>query len=263
VANERDLFQAAFQSVVEEMRSSLGEHPDPEDLLAYHSGQVSDEEADRVREHLALCPTCCDLLLAMESFREFEGETSAEEAAEKAAIWRRLKESISQEKTWLAAGLSPCSRVPYFRRAAIPWALAASLFLAVLGLSAHVASLQKQVKDLSAGPKVVTLVDLLPEGERVRGAETGEIQISKDTPEVVLILNLVDSRPFRSYKVALMDNAKTIWETAELRPAPDGYFALSVPREGLPADSRRLQVDLYGQADGQEELVATYPVRFQ
>jgi hypothetical protein len=237
----------------ESTSSSLAVHPDPETLFDYLAGQVPSDEADRLREHFASCPDCCGVLLAVESYEGLAEELGIE-AGEQATVWSRIEERI-------APGASV--RMPRHRRSAfLPWALAASLLLASVGLSFRVASLQGRVVGLSS-PSTAAVIDLLPEGEVLRGGPADAVKLPRDSSNVVLILNTFETRPFSAHKVVLKDGERIVWIYPDLRPNHDGYFALTVPQAWCSISTGRLQIELYGQADGQEELIGTYSAQFE
>jgi len=237
----------------ENTSSSLGEHPDLETLFDYLVGKLTLEEADRLREHLASCPGCCDRLLAAEIY-EAPAEETGIEAAERATVWSRVEERIASS----ASVPMPFHRRPPF----LPWALAASLLLASVGLSFRLVSLQSQVAELSS-PSTAAVVDLLPDGELVRGEPAGEVKLSQDSHNIVLILHTFELRSFSGYKILLKDGARTIWSDSGLKPDRDGYFALTIPEAWYSTAAARLRFELYGQVDGQEELIGTYSARFK
>jgi hypothetical protein len=104
---------------------------------------------------------------------------------------------------------------------------------------------------------------VLPVGESLRGEPASEVQISETTRRVVLILHLIEPSTFTSYRVLFTDGPRAGWSTAGLRPDPEGYFALDVSREWLPPPPGRFRIELYGQKDRREALLATYSVQVE
>ncbi|HEX2643010.1 MAG TPA: zf-HC2 domain-containing protein, partial [Thermoanaerobaculia bacterium] len=53
----------ALRELAARARRDLGAHPTPELLAAYHAGELPEDEVEQIRDHLALCPECGELLL--------------------------------------------------------------------------------------------------------------------------------------------------------------------------------------------------------
>ena len=119
-----------------------GEHPSLADLMAYRAGELAAREEDHVQEHLTQCRDCALLLLDLVEFEQFPQPPIElpPPDARTAAAWQRLRPQLGGGEVAEPSGersvpveasvheLRPRpSRVPVWRRPALPWALAAGL----------------------------------------------------------------------------------------------------------------------------------------
>jgi hypothetical protein len=153
---DHDQLKAVLQALAEERQTHPQAHATVEELMAYHTGDMSVEEKDRWREHLVWCRECLDLLFDIAAWVE-SGQEDASPGSDEAmgaawqALWARLQRSsvevttagqpreahrLDTEKTSLPpvgwrqrlGGLLTPARLPY--------AIAASLLMISLGLGA-------------------------------------------------------------------------------------------------------------------------------
>jgi hypothetical protein len=130
--------RSAIRGYVEDERRGRGPHLEADELVAYHERRLAADAAERVRDHLVLCPECADLLLDLGELAAPAQPAGAPDltTGEVEAAWRELAPR-------LRAAPAP---VPMPRRAlapVLPWALAAALLVAVVGLSARMVNLQQ------------------------------------------------------------------------------------------------------------------------
>lgn len=194
MANQGSSFRTAVERVAEQGFRQLDGHPGIATLLAYLDGKSADDEMDRLREHLSLCPSCCDPFLVLAALLEDGKKEGAPEAAERVAAWQRLQERLAQEGPRNQRPWKPGTTRPWQRRY-----LAAAMLLACLGFSLGVVSGSRSRAPIAD----VALVDLLPEGEISRGAETNVARVPEGLSPVVFILNLPEPHPFSTYRVML------------------------------------------------------------
>ncbi len=58
----------ALRAVVDEERQELGPHPELDEMVAYHAGDLPQSQVPRLQNHLVLCPECSRLLLELDRF---------------------------------------------------------------------------------------------------------------------------------------------------------------------------------------------------
>ena len=128
-------------------------------------------------------------------------------------------------------------QAPPGRPAWAPWALAASLLLAVLGLTVELTSLRRQVEDLSRPRAGIEIVTLFPRGEAVeRSSRPEAVAPPSWADRLVLVLDAPAVRPFATYEAAIQaENGAHVWRGGGLSRSPEGTLALEVPRRLLPA----------------------------
>ena len=221
-------------------RRSLSQHPTPEALVAYHSGELSGAEEEQLRDHLALCPDCADLLLDLVSFAEFNppAEPATLANSEVEAAWQKVQPQIAGPKTPVVRPIREKHReavagdlVPR-RRLAQAYAIAATLFLGVVGLSVWGISLQRRVHQQDR-PQQVSYVDLLSKDDRERSGSKEEI-VPPGGVHFVLFLHLpAGAVEAQAYSVEIRPADSTAAPTVELAGliAKDGVCSLEVPRE--------------------------------
>jgi hypothetical protein len=250
VEAEPDL-RSAIRGMAAEARRGV-EHPAPEELLDYHSGDLAPAETQRNQEHLALCPVCARTLLDLDSFPDVEPvrEEDRLTAAELTGQWRRFQDTAQR--------LAPSRERPRPASPAV-LALAAALLFAVVGLSLWNVQLRNAVRDLSQPEAGVLVADLVPRGEAIERAEGGEdtVRVPPWADRVLLILNLADPATAREYRVEIAtQDGREVWSRRGVHRSADGTFALQIPRRFLPPG--RYRIRLSGLRDGAEEPVAEY-----
>lgn len=96
MSEDRPDFRQAFRKLTKTLWSGHDEHPPTEVLVAYHDEELSEDEADRVQEHVAACAGCANRLLEYDRFGDEEpvDEMLADRAKARdwAAIRRKLKD---------------------------------------------------------------------------------------------------------------------------------------------------------------------------
>lgn len=263
--SDAERLRAAARALAEAEEGALAHHPEPATLLAYQLRQLSSEEAERLRDHLALCGDCSRLVLQIESFPDLPPLPADRLLSDRqmAAEWALLGRRIGLDAAAPAAAPAPRRLSP--PRVPLPWAVAASLLLATtLGLGVWVHRLLGKV-DVLAGPQVnLAVADLDPEGSGPRegtSAEPAELHPAASTDRILLILNLADWRPFAAYRLRMTNAAgQVVWESGDLARSDQGHFLLTLPRALLPAGTYRLQ--LSGQtSDGKQQKLAAYHLR--
>ncbi|HEY2740437.1 MAG TPA: hypothetical protein VGK45_18640, partial [Thermoanaerobaculia bacterium] len=131
------------------------------------------------------------------------------------------------------------------RPALLPWALAASLFLAVLGLTVEIGRLHLRMDALSQPRAGVEIVTLFPRGENVERSGGGPEVIAPSpwADRLVLLLDAPAVRQFPSYEAAIQaEGGPEVWRGGGLNRSPEGTLALEVPRRLVPAGAYRIRL---------------------
>jgi Putative zinc-finger len=228
------------------------EHPSPDQWIAYQRGELPAGEETRLQEHLARCRDCFDLAAAAAELAQPDEEPAAGQQVETAALWRLLwsrLDSASRQTRATSAG----PRRPPSWRSRLPYALAASLFVALVGLGAWSVH-QQSVLDALRAPQPNARIFDFAAGERLSAPASAERIISAPTGPWMLVLHPAEELP--AYRLTLRDAAtgKTLW-SVELRLDEDFALTLQLP-EGLRPGRYRLEL-----SDSSGRVLETHRLR--
>ncbi|MDP9121769.1 MAG: zf-HC2 domain-containing protein [Acidobacteriota bacterium] len=244
------------------------DHLAPETLAAYRAAELPPGEAERVRDHLAICRHCADLLLDLGSFEDpgagapaDPAETAAAEAALD-AVWRKIE---ARQATAPPPPTTPA------RQGGGPWrplttsplttyALAAGLAACLVGFPLWIAHRDRS----QPAPPILRLASL--------GAARGLHPVTADSapryplatlrlnaPATILELDLSAGRAFPRYQVEILDARARIRSPANWRQATPQMFLVVLTREQLPPGDHRIRVT--GLENGQATRLADFPLR--
>jgi hypothetical protein len=205
----------------QERRELGGDHPEAEQLAAYHGGRLSEPEEERVREHLALCAPCTRQLLDLAAFHD---EMSAQAASGGAALgaappgsWQSLRARLEADgaapleafPAGAPPGVAPAPARPpgagrhpgRGRRGWTVLALAAGVAALAVGLALRQGGLLFPRGGLgSPGEGLVAVT--VPEGAITRGpGEGGAIEVSLGRGITALVLPIRAARAFPAYRI--------------------------------------------------------------
>ncbi len=201
------------------------EHPSPETLTAYQANELSKEEDERIQSHLATCRHCTAMLLELEEFLQ-PAEAVGTPAAdfEAAADWRKLRSRLRARKRRLTV------------------AMAAVLFLAVLGISFYV---------LSRSPEnLKTLEPLNSQRGQLEPLEIVELPVT-------LLLKSPGKSSYPDYRADLQDsNGSLIKQFFHLQETSS--FDLEVPLGRWALDPGEYRVKLLGVKGQEAHQVGEY-----
>jgi len=203
------------------------DHPSPDRWLAYHRGELADDEAALLEEHLVRCRDCFDLSQAAEAFARPDAEPDASEEVASAALWRLLRPELGKVREISSARPPrPAGRSPWM-------SLAASFFIALVGLGAWSAYQQREARAPQAD---VPIIDFLA-GERLAGSEEKVLSASA---RPMFVFHPSDELP--AYRLVIRDAAtgREIFSHV-LKPDPDLALNIHFPK-GLPAGRYRLEL---------------------
>lgn len=213
------------------------DHPSSDRWLAYHRGELPDDEEARLQEHLVRCRDCFDLAEAAAAFAQPDEEPGAGQEGETAALWRLLRPRLDpppQNVREISAG--PRRRPSWGSR--LPTTLAATFFVAMVGLAAWNLRQQSALEALRAPKPNAPIVDFSA-GERL-STLPGSAEKTLSASTGMLVFHPADELPV--YRLAL-HNAATDRELGsyELWPDEDLALTLQLP-EGLRPGRYRLEL---------------------
>lgn len=216
------------------MSPEPADHPSPDQWLAYHRGELPEDEETRLQEHLVRCRDCFDLAEAAAAFAAPDEAPGPGQEVETAALWRRLRPQLDLSPTNVRE-ISAGPRRP-FSRFRLPTVLAASFFVALVGMTFWNLRQQSALEALRA-PKPDAPIFDFSAGERLSSAP-GERSLP--TGPSMLVFHPGEELPV--YRLALYD-AETGGGLGsyKLRPDEDLALTLQLP-EGLRPGRYRLEL---------------------
>jgi hypothetical protein len=233
----RTEWQAVRDAMIADDRARLGPPPTAEELLAYERGELSAEEAERVRQLLLAYP---------ELARAYAAPFPEDDAALPSDVVDRQWQRFRAGKDVESGG-----RVLQFWRAVSAIAAAvAVIFGAMLW----------QKESESRRPHALPEAQVLsPDGSR--GVEPPHLAITPSGESVVLTVSVIGTNDYERYRIELVrgDSQKPVWTSEPLRlPKSGSAFDLEIPSATLAPGTYQIVVEgLRGTA---REPVATYSV---
>lgn len=175
-----------LRHLAEQQRRSLTSHPTPQDLAAYHAGELPPEAEARILDHLAICRECSDLLLDLSGFADLKPPQGVPELTDEQVEqdWQKLRSRMREgegrkERTAEVVPIRPARPAPKSERSSSAWLPVAASLLAVIGLSF---GLYQSVKvGRYSEPQLVREID---SGSAVRGDEPGQ-SFSTEEPGMI------------------------------------------------------------------------------
>ncbi len=266
------------------LRDGVSRHPSARQLAAYHREELPPEETEALRDHLALCPECSELLLDLAGFGELAASTEAQHWEErKPAVWGSLRSALAAEPARLPRRVAP--RRVVSRRRWLSLAAAAALVLAVgtavwqtldLGrtrqrLAATAEQLERaeeRIGELERGAAelapqlVVPSLDLFPPGYRRGGGTEPILEIPRHARIFVLQLHIADAGSHTDYRLRILaSGGEEVWSGSGLRRTAGGTFRVALPRTLLP--SGRYRLELYGAQEPSSQQLAHYDLMIE
>lgn len=277
--------QPTLQALLDRDRRGLDEHPTPEALVAYHAGELSSAEQEDLRNHLALCHDCADLLLDLVSFAEFTppDQIPALADVEVEGAWQKFQPRLAareepperrvEERLPAVAQIAERRRdmdqgseyavVSWRRKIRVAYAIAASLFIAVVALSAWGLALRQKTIQVSQTHQSAALDLFTPEAATTRGEPESQPTVPPELGFFNLTVHLEPEWTFGSYEVEIRRADHTGRSvTVHGLVDQDGTCSIStLSREDFPAG--QYQVDLYGIAGSGKEKEKLAQYQFQ
>jgi Putative zinc-finger len=199
------------------------DHPSPEQWIAYHRGELADDEAARLQEHLVRCRDCFDLAAGAAAFAQPDEEPNAGQEVETAALWRLLRPRLAPSSPGNVRAISPGPRRRPSWGSRLPSLLAASFFVALVGLTAWNLR-QRSVLEALRQPQPNAPIFDIGSVERAPGGREWTV------PARPLMLVLRPSKELPAYRLVIRDDAagREI-SSHELRPNQDLVLTLYFP----------------------------------
>lgn len=247
--HEKPPLDAALRYLAELKRRSLTSHPTPQELAAYHAGELPPEAEARILDHLAVCRECSDLLLDLSGFADLKPPEGVPELTDEQVEqdWQKLRSRMREgkERTAEVVPIRPAGPVPKPERTYSLWLPVAASLLAVLGLSFGLYQSSRVEQPWS--PVAVTL-------DATTQRSAGGEELARMTSEGGAILSLYfdAEQTYPDYEVEIGDRATV----KVARPGEDGLpVSLVIPPNYLKPGE--YEIRLYG-VNGDRQEVETY-----
>lgn len=236
-------------------------HLDPDELAAYHAGELPPEAESRVQDHLVACRECAGLLLDLDGLGDPGfGRDEALPAGAADAIWEGVRERLGREEAQvIPLAARPAREIPP-RSPRWLQALAASLLVAALGLSFWAASLYRTVEELSRPQGNAPVLDLRSLTARGEGDPPPAVEVPADARLFTVILHPPRQTLQDEYRVEIARaGGGTVWSEGGLRPNPFGSLSLILARRDLGSGEFRIRLFGAGpESTVQKEPLAEY-----
>jgi len=218
---EKPPFAAALRFLTDRERRLLADHPAPLELAAYHAGEMSPEAEARLREHLALCRDCSDLLLDLAGVKKLTPppgvpELTDEEVEEDwQAVRAKLGEGTTKEPAKVAevvpirpAALRPVDlegKLLFWKR------LAAAAIISMAGLSFWLLASGQPRESRDPQPSV------FDQAAQTRGTSdsSNRMSILQDGE-----FRFYSREPYVWYKGEISEQGEVVWDTDTTSVAP-------------------------------------------
>ena len=219
------------------------EHPEAEELLAYHEGRLNEDARTAVRAHLTRCPECSNLVLDLAGFASLEPPADAEPMTpqELQDLQSTLAERLSVEGAEDEDAMELAAVVPLAAsasgppgRAFIPplyWAALAAAVLLAVGLGIRT----PQPAMIAERPEVL---HLLPTEASTRDTVTQQgVWVPEWADSYVLVFGSgagIDDT-VSAVRLKLVDGeGQTIVDIARLPRSASGTYKALLRRDDLP-----------------------------
>ncbi len=241
--------QALAAALAETAGHRADDHPQLDELGDYLAGALAPAGEARVQDHLVACRDCTGRLLDLESLSA-PGPQAAEGVADLAlaAAWREQKTRI--------ADLENAHR----RRRIQRWvsAVAASFFVATVGLSVHVSQLRRTIAGLEAPTANVVTAYLEPSTTRSTTAPV-TLTVGEGQRLAVFFLTPPTAPAFASYDVEVLGAAGSrVLQVSGLELSELDNLRAGIPLELMPAGD--YEVRLYGVDGEHREQLQAIPL---
>jgi hypothetical protein len=260
--DQKPPLDAALRHLAEQQRRSLTSHPTPQELAAYHAGELSPEAEARILDHLAICRECSDLLLDLAGFADLKPPKGVPELTDQQVEqdWQKLRARMrageggkeAERRTAEVVPIRPAGPAAKPERTYSPLLPIAASLLAVLGFSLAIYQGRQlgRLSQMQVNPPAIYL-----EGPtRGEGGGPAERTVAGQSFEAILSdIDVPEGASYSGYEVELRDEEGRVRQrTIYKGPLEEPMTILF--RAGLPPG--RYKINLYGIAEGQKDSLA-------
>jgi len=264
--------RALWAGVAQRMRAEGREHAEIEELVAYQERRLPEDEAERLRDHLAVCEECLALYRDLEDFEELE--SSPGRPIPSAEIWRGVGERLDRE---------PATEVTHEERARGPSfspLLAAAVLLVFLGaalvlglalvdrhqeaerLAERNVELERRLEELARPQLELPTLTLRPPGSARGGDEPAVLEVPPGADVFALTLVLPTPTEDIDHRLEILDaQDRPVFSEGGLKRTEFGTFQVVLSRSFLAAGRYRLRV--FAERAGSPRLIEEYELEIR
>lgn len=241
------------------------EHPDLEDLAAYHEGGLEPTAREAIGQHLLLCDDCAAVILDLTHLDDPSASDDAtgpsEHEIERA--WRKQKELLAHDGVLTTEPARNPALHVVVRPTLPPWlrAAAAVLLTTLFGLGFWVVSLRQTVEDLQRLQTNPPLANLEPvDSSRRSASDLPILALPDERSRGWLILNLAGPLAGSTFRAELLDtDGKTLLVFDPIARTEVGNFRMEISRHDLPTGE--IRIHLLERSSDDAEILAEYRFR--
>jgi hypothetical protein len=252
---EKSDWEIVYRELIAEGRERLGDPPTAEEVEALFRGELTHEEAERVRELLVYYPEMARVMTQPSPDEQTRVLTEQERAEDWAAIRKRIEPPPRIQPRQLPRILSYA--------AAVVVAIAGTYFIyEQIRLKTPPPPRDKPVHVTAA--KRVVRRELWPDGASRGNQSPSSITLPGNVDELILKPLTGHKAHYDNYRIDIVDldaaPNRVIWTRSGLPESPDGSFEITVSNQVLKPGGR-FQLVLYGISAGKTDRLETYTVR--
>jgi hypothetical protein len=250
-------FDAVRHQMTADESRTLGEPPPFEVLLAYSRGELSEVDAEPVRDWLVCNPKVARALV--QPFPD-DGAKLGDDAFLSHAELENAWGSLQARLHGASSEVGPASRRLKFPERWL--AVAAAGVLVFGGLFWQSENRVRQLEGELHTPRVLHAPQTVYPDATRRGTPAESTLIVADEEDVLLELKLSDASRFEEYRLHIADArtvpTRSLWKSAPAAADDEGSISMLIPRRYLGLG--RYRIGVYGVKGGREELLDTYTV---
>lgn len=219
----------------------LGRHPEPGLLFAFREGQLTSEQEEDVREHLASCRDCVDLLVL-----DPEAAPAGVVDFETGRAWREMR--------WRIRQIEADRRAARYRKRSRLFQLATAASLALVAGALLLDFPTPPASPAAAEPAPIANVDIFDVTRSLqRGPNEPATPITvPEGDEYFTLVFVLGPRELDSYELEIVDDrGRMAWTTTTIA-VRDARATLALPTGFLKPGSYIVRIQ--GQSDGSTEV---------
>lgn len=253
-----------IRTVADEERRHLLPPPTSHQLARYAAGELPEEEAERIRDYLALSPEGRGEVLALAAPPPAEPPSEAHRVSDEEVdeAWRSIAAELG---TSLAGDASSARQASHGEKlgfvASLKWFFTFPVTVPALVTAMVVGFLGASLWQRDAPRLNVEISDLVPADQVTRSGDPEALStVPAGARAYLWLLDVDDLTEYAAYAIEIADDGGTlVWSGETRKRTSIGNLNVEVPRGYLAPGSYR--VTLFGVEAGERKLLEEYRVR--